>query len=287
MHEVNFDPGRSERGSDLIVPRIPPLPGSEVGDAHRSADLADSFDRVDEEAERQNIHQWGTAPDFQGPRHELRESLLLNEFLAATPGPVVLDVGAGSGTFSNLLSARGFEVTSTDVTDEALDVLRTRVSGEVKRADATSLPFAASSFDGVILGEVLEHVEDDGAALSEAARVLRPNGILAITVPRNPNWFSETDRWAGHFRRYTREQLEGRVMAAGFEILACKAWGFPISALYHRTVFAWIVRRRAMSSAPIRAGSPVLAGLLRLDKLFVGRERGALGYILVAQSRRP
>ena len=58
--------------------------------------------------------------------------------------------------------------------------------------------------------------------------------------------------------------------------------GFPISALYHRTVFEWIVARRATSSAPLRAGSPILGALLRLDRRFVGHERGALGYILVA-----
>ena len=238
---------------------------------------------MDESSEQPDVHQWGTQPDFQGPRHELRESLLLGEFLAASPGKIVLDVGAGSGTFSNLLADRGFNVTSTDVTEEALEVLRARVAGPVERADATSLPFADSSFDGVILGEVLEHLEDDGGALTEAARVLRPNGVLAVSVPRNPAWFSRSDHWAGHVRRYTREQLVDRVEGAGFGVVTCKAWGFPISALYHRTVFEWVVARRATSSAPIRAGSPILATLLRLDKRFVGLERGALGYILVAQ----
>jgi SAM-dependent methyltransferase len=236
-------------------------------------------------AKEPDIHRWGTAPDFQGPRHELREELLLDEFVAADPGPLVLDVGAGSGTFSNRLSARGFEVTSADVTDEALDVLRSRVSGAVVRADATSLPFSSGSFDALILAEVLEHLDDDEGALAEAARVLRPNGILGITVPRNPAWFSRSDRWAGHVRRYTRGQLESRVAAAGFEILICKAWGFPISALYHRTAYEWIITRRATSSAPLRAGSPILSAMLRLDKRFVGHERGALGYILLARRR--
>jgi ubiquinone/menaquinone biosynthesis C-methylase UbiE len=233
-----------------------------------------------------DVHQWGTAPDFQGPRHELREELLLAEFLAAKPGPIVLDVGAGSGTFTNRLAARGFEVTSTDVTDEALEVLHARVSGAVARADATSLPFASASFDALVLAEVLEHLQDDKAALADAARVLRPTGILGITVPRNPAWFSRSDLWAGHVRRYTREQIESRVAMAGFEVLTCRAWGFPISALYHRTVFEWVVARRATSSAPLRAGSPILAAALRIDKLFVGHERGALGYILVARRRQ-
>jgi SAM-dependent methyltransferase len=242
---------------------------------------------VSESAKEPDVHQWGTAPDFQGPRHELREELLLEEFLAADPGPNVLDVGAGSGTFSNRLTARRFEVTSTDVTDEALEVLRQRVSGPVVQADATSLPFAASSFDALILAEVLEHLEDDERALAEAARVLRPGGVLGISVPRNPAWFSKSDRWAGHVRRYTREQLENRVAAAGFETVACKAWGFPISALYHRTAYEWIIGRGATSRSSLRAGSPFLATLLRLDKRFVGHERGALGYILVARRLQP
>jgi SAM-dependent methyltransferase len=230
-------------------------------------------------------HQWGTAPDFQGPRHDLRESLLLDVLLATEPGLRVLDVGAGSGTFTNRLSAKGFDVTSTDVTDEALDVLRARVSGTVVRADATALPFPAESFDAVVLAEVLEHVEDDAGALSEAARVLRPRGVLAITVPRNPAWFSQSDRWAGHVRRYTREELVGRVTAARFEIESCQAWGFPVSALFHRTVFEWTVARTATGSTRLRAGSPLLATLLRLDRHFVGHERGALGYILLARRR--
>jgi hypothetical protein len=102
-------------------------------------------------------------------------------------------------------------------------------------------------------------------------------------VPRNPNWFSRSDRWAGHFRRYTRAQLVERVEWAGLEIASCNPWGFPVSSLYHRTVFEWVVARRVTTSAPLRAGSPILANLLRLDRHFVGHERGALGYILIAR----
>ena len=229
------------------------------------------------------VHQWGTAPDFQGPRHDLRESLLLDALLSARPGSRVLDAGAGSGTFTNRLAAEGFDVTSTDVTDEALEVLRARVSGPVVRADATSLPFSGESFDAVVLAEVLEHVEDDAGALAEAARVLRPQGVLAVSVPRNPAWFSQSDRWAGHVRRYTREELVDRVTGARFEIVSCQAWGFPVSALFHRTVFEWTVARQATESPKLRAGSPLLTTLLRLDRRFVGHERGALGYILVAR----
>jgi SAM-dependent methyltransferase len=170
------------------------------------------------------------------------------------------------------------------VTPEAVAVLRARVTGRVEAADATDLPFDGGCFDAVVLGEVLEHIEDDAAALREAWRVLVPNGVLALSVPRNPAWFSKSDEWAGHFRRYTRERLVKVVEAAGFEQVACVAWGFPMSALYHRTVYELAVRRGVVTSGggAARRSLPLLSALLALDRLFVGWERGALGYVLVA-----
>ena len=68
-----------------------------------------------------------------------------------------------------------------------LEVLREHgVRGEVLLADMTDLPFADDTFDAVVAGEVIEHIENDGLALSEAARVLRPGGVLALSVPAHP-----------------------------------------------------------------------------------------------------
>ena len=232
-------------------------------------------------------HVWGTAPDFIGPRHELRETLLLQAFLGAVPGPRVLNVGAGQGTFTNRLTRRGFEVVSTEFGEPAVSALRNRVDGVVLEADATALPLATASFDAIVLGEVLEHIDDDELALREAGRVLMDGGVVSLSVPRNPNWFSSSDRWAGHVRRYTREELTARVETAGFRILTCSAWGFPISSLYHRTIYERAIRRHPpeQSLKPNRRAAAVLAVLLRLDRLFIGVERGALGYVLVARKK--
>ena len=229
-------------------------------------------------------HEWGTAPEFVGPRHELRERLLLDLFLSATPGPQVLNAGAGQGTFSVRLARRGFDVTSVDESEAAVEVLREHVRGPVLRADVTALPFERESFDAAVLGEVLEHVPGDEAALQEVARVLRPGGVLAVSVPANPARFGPSDRWAGHQRRYSRDMLLGVCRRSGFSVQRCAAWGFPFSALYHRHLYERRLDRHG-ATPPRRWERPaliLLSLLLQVDRLFVGVERGALGYLLVA-----
>ena len=90
------------------------------------------------------------------------------------------------------------------------------------QGDALALPFADGTFDRVIASEVLEHIPDDTAAMRELARVLRPGGSMAVTVPR---CLPEAINWAlsdeyhdtpgGHVRIYRRSTLERRLGSAG------------------------------------------------------------------------
>ena len=228
------------------------------------------------------------APDLVGPRHRLRERLLLRLFLAARPGPRVLNGGAGQGSFSLLLEQRGFEVTSLDSSAEAIDLLQRRVAGPVVHGSLDELAFADGAFDAVVLGEVLEHLEDDRRGLGESVRVLRPDGVVAISVPANPRYFGPSDRWAGHVRRYTREALLALSESGGLAVERCAGWGFPFSTLYHRYVYDRRIERRGGSKprSSEKAALFALAALLEIDRLFVGVERGALGYLLVARKSR-
>jgi SAM-dependent methyltransferase len=93
---------------------------------------------------------------------------------------------------------------------------------DIKQGDALSLPFVDGEFDRVVAAEVLEHISDDTTAIAELARVLRPGGTMAVTVPR---WLPEKVCWAlsdayhevegGHVRIYTRDDLVRRLESAG------------------------------------------------------------------------
>ncbi len=104
--------------------------------------------------------------------------------LDCEPEARVLDLGCGVGSFSALLAARSIRVTCADVSEENVEAVRRRQPElTVVRADATALPFDEDAFDAAVLMEVLEHVEDDRAALSELRRVVRDDGLLIVSVP--------------------------------------------------------------------------------------------------------
>jgi len=102
----------------------------------------------------------------------------------------VADLGCATGSFAARLAERGLAVTCVDVSAENLAALERLHPGlvargllEPVRADLTALPIGAESVDVVFCMEVLEHVVDDRGALREARRILRPGGVLALTVP--------------------------------------------------------------------------------------------------------
>lgn len=155
------------------------------------------------------------------------------------PGARVLDVGCGQGRHSFEALRRGANVLAFDSSEPDLTDVKAMFGamelegeigplgrGEVQHGDARAMPFEDSSFDRVIAAEVLEHVPEDIGAIAEIARVTRPGGLVAVTVPR---WWPEKVCWAlsdeyhqvegGHVRIYRRSELAGRLTAAGLEVV--------------------------------------------------------------------
>jgi len=151
------------------------------------------------------------------------------------PGDRVLDLGCGAGRHAFEAYRRGARVIAADLDLKELTAVSDmfaamRAEGETGppaqaaavTADATRLPFPDGSFDAIIVAEILEHVPNDTAAMKEIARVLRPGGTVAVTVPA---WLPERICWAlsseyhevpgGHVRIFTRAELTAKLAAAG------------------------------------------------------------------------
>ena len=141
---------------------------------------------------------------------------------ALNPDPswCVLEVGAGTGANLPVLRALGVDrVLACDISDDAL-----RHSGRstaFARADATRLPFRSNSIDLLLAADVIEHLDDDRAALREFVRVLRPGGHLVLTVPAFPSLWGPQDVVAQHRRRYRRPPLLALVRDAGGRVSTC------------------------------------------------------------------
>jgi SAM-dependent methyltransferase len=161
------------------------------------------------------------------------------DVLGLAPGDRALDVGCGAGRHAFEMYRRGAQVVALDRDGASLkdaagiltamcDEGQGGPSAEslVTMGDALRLPFADRTFRRVVVSEVLEHVADDRAALTELARVLAPGGTIAVTVPR---WFPELACWTlsqdyydapgGHIRIYRRANLETKLRAAGLTVV--------------------------------------------------------------------
>lgn len=138
----------------------------------------------------------------------------------------VLDLGCGDGRHSLAAARNGGRVIALDRDELTLKALATKLTGPVlpALADGTQLPLNDNAVDRIVLTEVLEHLPDDRAVLQEAARVLEPGGLIAVSVPR---WLPEQVCWllskryhqveGGHVRIYRRRQLLARLRDVGLQ----------------------------------------------------------------------
>ncbi|HEY4002811.1 MAG TPA: class I SAM-dependent methyltransferase [Candidatus Xenobia bacterium] len=151
-------------------------------------------------------------------RLRLLESLL-DEWLPKRQGNTILDFGCGTG--GNLTTLRKYgDVTGVDVSKQAVEACRRDGFENVIRIKPNvPLPFADQSYNLITTLDVLEHVDDDVAALRDLHRVLTPGGLLVVFVPAYEFLWSEHDEALQHKRRYLASYLHARMNVAGFQVL--------------------------------------------------------------------
>lgn len=129
-----------------------------------------------------------------------------------------LDLGCGTGLNLDHLAGYAHPV-GTDFSEEALRFCRERGHTSLAKADAARLPFPDRRFSIITALDVIEHLDDDHAALLELKRVLRPGGLLIVSVPAYKLLWTYWDDILGHRRRYTTGTLRKTVEGAGLKVL--------------------------------------------------------------------
>ena len=170
---------------------------------------------------------WAALPEDPEPwAWQRRRALLLAELRA---GDRVLDLGCGAGRFVAALSDAGADVVGVELAAAALERARRNVPGADLRLveDHGSLPLGHGEVDLVWCSEVLEHVPETTALLTEVRRVLRHGGRLLATVPDHgrlrrllialARHDAHYDPLGQHVRFYTRSSLAAALAATGFE----------------------------------------------------------------------
>ncbi len=217
--------------------------------------------------------------------------------MPVNPGERLLDMGCGGGRHAFEAARRGARVVALDTDVAELDQVTAVFaamaeageipdggSGRAVSGDATCLPFDDGSFDKVIAAEVLEHLPADQAAMNEIARVLRPGGMVAVTVPA---WLPERVCWrlsedyhnnpGGHIRIFTRRELITKLTRSGLAVtgqhrahaLHSPYWwvkcavgvhndSHPLAGAYHKLLVWDIMRKPATTRIADQVLNPVL-----------------------------
>jgi len=131
----------------------------------------------------------------------------------------LLEVGCGTGFVAGYLKAQGYRIECADLFLDGLKYCQKRGSGNAYYQYDLYDEVFFEEFDGILACDVLEHLEDEGRVLLNLNRSLKKGGVIVLTVPACKALWSGMDDYAGHKRRYLREELTGKLEAAGFKVV--------------------------------------------------------------------
>jgi SAM-dependent methyltransferase len=172
------------------------------------------------------------------------------------PPVTIAEIGCGWGTNMDVLGKAGYKITGFDISRRILEMIDRPERDLVELDLNQELPPNHQLFDTLLALDVIEHLDDDRAAVCRMAKLLRPGGLAIISVPALPELFSEFDRIQGHRRRYLPETLRAAFSDSGLAVRQIFFWG------------AWMIpvlrRTRNRSGSDKESGSKTYLDYLRL-----------------------
>jgi SAM-dependent methyltransferase len=225
-------------------------------------------------------------------RNRLLEWTLRRE---APTARTFLEVGCGTGYVAAAID-RAFpqlETWGVDLHVEGLRIARRRASAvRLAQADAFDLPFLGG-FDVVGAFDVVEHLDNDAAALDSMHSALRPGGVILLTVPQHPQLWSAFDVASNHRRRYRPNELEKKLSDAGFEAIHSLSFVtllLPVMAVSRLRIAGRSATRTTVVDA-LRHGpvaGRLLGSVMRLEFELIRRgARFTIGGSRLVVARRP
>lgn len=234
--------------------------------------------------ELEDWHWW-----FRG-RQRVLESILSRK-LDGTAPKRILSVGCGPAEGLQWLTQftnAGGKVVGLDV-----EPLHARSSGDIQFVVGSleHAPLEDHSFDAVLALDVLEHLDDDGAGLREVSRLLKPGGLLLITVPALPSLWGGQDLISEHRRRYTKRSLQRLFESSGlrdYRITYFNTLLFPLA-----TAVRWsrrLLRKAQQPRSDFEDNRPgpineILALVFSSERFLVDRAPLPIGVSLLATCR--
>lgn len=201
------------------------------------------------------------------PRYLMRRDRIQQAMRDITTGRL-LEIGPGAGAMLLENAARGFHCEALELSAEAREKIRAMLSSSAFEIPVHDSPNDGWThcFDVLCAFEVLEHIEGDRAALAQWASWLKPNGHLLLSVPAHMRLWTARDEWAGHVRRYERDQLKALFADAGLAIERFECYGFPLTNLSEwvsSPIFARNIRRNGVNAVVDRKRNNDRSGIDR------------------------
>ena len=237
------------------------------------------MDRViyDRMAEHDATHWW-----YRARREVLAKVIARKVTLPANAR--ILEIGCGTGHNLPMLARFG-DVDAVEIDDASRAIASGRLGKGVADAPLPALDgIAEASYDMVALLDVLEHVEDDRAALGAIAARLKPGGTILLTVPQFPWMWSGHDVANHHHRRYTKATLRRAVADAGLSLTMLQSFNsllFPL-AVGDRLLARATGREGSDDAQPPSPVNRLFEGVFGLERYLVGRVPMPPGLSLIA-----
>ncbi len=229
-------------------------------------------------------HWW-----FAGKRRIIYS--LLERYLASRThmGPLrLVDLGCGCGRTLQELPAE-IDGVGVDSSSVAVEFCRKR-GVKARLGSLTELAgMEQASYDAALLADVLEHVEDDAAAVSAAARLLAPGGVMIVTVPAMASLWSRWDEIHGHLRRYSRRDLATALRNDALEevfVSYCNMFMLPAALAARLAAGGASDITAAQLAVPVWPVNEILKAIFAAERHLLGRIRLPAGLSLVALMRK-